>query len=266
MTYDPQAVINSYTRNAQCEDEAEKSLSLRTAIPREFIKRYLTPADHALDAGGGVGINAIMMAGICQSVTLLDITPRILELAQANIAGSGLEDRIQILAGDICDLKGFDEGAFSFVVCVGDALSYVLDRREKAIQELIRVARKGSILILGVDSKYGFLRLRLAQGKLEEAREILRTSETDCGMGPRTHLYTIAEMRSLLEGNGCQLLEVASTPSLSDTVDVTAFINSGQWEQLKELELQICSQPELLGVGLHLLFVARKTRNSTPAL
>jgi ubiquinone/menaquinone biosynthesis C-methylase UbiE len=266
MTYDPQAVINSYTQNAQCEDEAEKGLSLRTAIPREFIKRYLTPADHALDAGGGVGINAIMMAGICESVTLLDITLQILELAQTNITASGLEDRIQIVTGDICDLKDFGDGAFSFVVCVGDALSYVLDQREKAIQELVRVARKGSILVLGVDSKYGFLRLRLAQGRLGEASEILLTSETDCGMGPRTHLYTVAEMRSLLEGNGCQLLEVASTPSLSDTVDVTPFINTGQWEQLKELELEICSRPELLGVGLHLLFVARKSRNSAPTL
>jgi SAM-dependent methyltransferase len=226
--------------------------------------RYLTPADRALDAGGGVGINAIMMAGICESVTLLDITPRILELAQANITASGLGNRIRILVGDICDLKRFGDGVFSFVVCVGDALSYVLDRREKAIQELARVAERGSILILGVDSKYGFLRLRLAQGRLEEAGEILRTGETDCGMGPRTHLYTVAQMRSLLEENGCQLLEVASTPSLSDTVDVTPFIKADQWEQLKELELQICSRPELLGVGLHLLFVARKLWDSKP--
>jgi hypothetical protein len=102
------------------------------------------------------------------------------------------------------------------------------------------------------------MRLSLAQGKIEEAQEILRTGEIYCGMGPRTHLYTVSEMGSLLEQNGCKLIEVASTPSLTDTVDVAQYAETGQWEQLKALELEICSKPELLGVGLHLLFIAQK--------
>lgn len=258
MSYDPEEVIRSYNKNAEVEDQAEKNPSLRTEIPREFIRRHINPSDKALDAGGGVGINAIMMAGLCESVTLLDITPHILRLAQINIGNSSLQDRIQIVRGDICDLEEFKDGSFSFVVCVGDALSYVLDQREKAMEELVRVAEKGSTLILGTDSKYGFLRLRLAQGKIEEAWQILRTNETYCGMGPRTHLYTVSEMRSMLEKNGCRLLEVASTPSLSDTLDIAPYIEMNKWEELKELELAICSFPELLGTGLHLLFVAQK--------
>jgi ubiquinone/menaquinone biosynthesis C-methylase UbiE len=258
MSYDPAEVIRSYTANAEREDQAEKGRSLRTAIPREYIRRYIRPADRVLDAGGGTGVNAIMMAQGGASVTLLDITPQILELARRSIRDAGLQDRIEVVEGDICALDAFEDGRFSFVVCVGDALSYVLDRRAQAMRELVRVARRGATLVLGTDSRYGFLRLRLAQGKLAEAREILRTSETYCGMGPRSHLYTVDEMRSLLEENGCELIEVASTPSLSDTIDVAPYVESDQWEALKELELAIGSTPELLGTGLHLLFVARK--------
>lgn len=258
MSYDPEEIIRSYTEHAAREDQAEKGLSLRTEIPREYIRRYIRPVDHVLDAGGGTGINAIMMAGLCASVTLLDITPPILALARENIRRAGFHDRVQVIEGDICDLGAFKDGRFSFVVCVGDALSYVLDQREQAMRELVRVAKSGSTLILGTDSKYGFLRLKMAQGNLAGAMEILRTGETYCGMGPRSHLYTVAEMRSHLEGNGCRLIEVASTPSLSDTIDVSPYVESDQWEELKELELAICSTPELLGTGLHLLFVARK--------
>jgi len=200
----------------------------------------------------------MMMAGLCKSVTLLDITPEILELARGNIKDSGFQDYIQIHEGDICDLGAFEDGCFSFVVCVGDALSYVLDQREKAISELVRVAKSGSMLILGGDSKYGFLRLRLAEGKLDEALDILRTNETFCGMGPRTYLYTASEMRSMLERYGCRILEAASTPSLSDTIDTAPYIEMNKWEALKELEMEICTTPELLGAGLHLLFVAQK--------
>jgi ubiquinone/menaquinone biosynthesis C-methylase UbiE len=258
VRYDPEEIIRSYTEKAEAEDQAEKGLSLRTEIPREYIKRYLKSEDNVLDAGGGVGINAIMMAGICESVTLLDITPRILELARENVGRSGMEDRIDIVRGDICQLDQFDDGRFSFVVCVGDALSYALDRREKAISELVRVAEPGSFLVLGTDSKFGFLRLRLAEGDIEDAWRILRAAETRCGMGPRTHLYTVSEMERVLEASGCRLVDVASTPSLSDTIDVAQYVETDSWEELKALELEICSEPELLGTGVHLLFVAQK--------
>jgi ubiquinone/menaquinone biosynthesis C-methylase UbiE len=258
MPYDPSSVIESYTRNAEIEDEAEKKSSLRVEIPREFIKAHLTVSDVVLDAGGGTGINAIMMAERCKEVTLLDITPRILELAGQNIKETEVAQKIKLVRGDITDLSQFQDGAFTFIVCVGDAISYVLEERFKAIAELVRVAREGSTLVIGCDSKWGFMRMKLAQGLLDEAIEIYRTAETFCGMGPRTHLYTVSEMSELLERHGCDVLEVASTPTFTDTIDSSLYCDTGEWEKLRQLELEICTRPELLGMGLHLLFVAKK--------
>ncbi len=50
MPYDPQSIVESYEKNAELEDESEKGLSLRTGIPREFIKKYLKASDVVLDA------------------------------------------------------------------------------------------------------------------------------------------------------------------------------------------------------------------------
>ena len=264
MSYNPQAIREAYSQAAEEEDEAEKKPSLRTEIPREFIKKYLKPSDVVLDAGGGTGINAITMAQRCQKVTLLDITPKILDLAAVNIERAGLAGVIDVIEGDITELGQFDDGAFSFVVCVGDSISYVLDRREQAIDELVRVVKSGSILIVGCDSKYGFIGLHLRNNLLDKAVEICETSEC-YSVGARTHLYTVDEMTTLLESTGCEVLEVASTPTLADTIDKKAFFaelseqeSRDKWERLKALEMQICTKPELLGVGLHLLFVARK--------
>ena len=264
MSYNPQAIRKAYNQAAEEEDKAEKQPSLRTEIPREFIKRYLKASDVVLDAGGGTGINAIMMAQRCKKVTLLDITPRILELAAANIKDVGLAGEIDVIEGDITDLSRFDDGAFSFVVCVGDSISYVLDKRERAIDELVRVVRPNSILIIGCDSKYGFVGLHLRDNSLDKAIEIYETSEC-YSVGARTHLYTIEELTTLLESAGCEILEIASTPTLADTIDKRAFFAEldeeafqSKWKKLKALEMQLCTKPELLGVGLHLLFVARK--------
>jgi ubiquinone/menaquinone biosynthesis C-methylase UbiE len=178
MTYDPETVRKAYNRGADQEDQAEKIPSLRTEIPREFIKKHLKPSDVVLDAGGGTGINAMLMAQRCQAVTLVDISPKILELATANIRAAGLEEKIDLVEGDITDLQLYKDGEFSFVLCVGDAISYALDKGEQALRELVRVAQQGATLIIGCDSKYGFMRLNLGEGDLDEVLSIHRTNQT----------------------------------------------------------------------------------------
>lgn len=258
MKYNPQKVKRAYNKVADFEDKCEKELSLRTEIPRVFIRRYIKKSDTVLDAGGGTGINTIMMARFCRKVTLLDITPKILQLAEKNIKKARLQNKINIIEGDITDLRQFESSSFSFVVCVGDAISYVLNKRKKALSELVRVAQKGAYLIIGCDSKYGFMGDFLRQGKLKEALSINRFSECYDGMGSRTHLYTVSEMTRLLEKGGCDILEMASTPTLAETVDPGLYQKRSEWKRLKKLELELCTRPELLGIGDHLLFVVRK--------
>ena len=265
MSYDPLAAIDAYERNSAAEDAAETGGSLRVELPREFVRRYLQASDVVLDAGGGTGANAIVMAAVCQRVVLVDLTPAILRLAATNVVAAEVSEKVDIVQGDITDLRRFEDGSFSFVLCVGDAISYVMDKRFEALHELVRLAREGSILTVGCDSKLGFLRMMLADGELEEAQAIVDSGECFCGMGPRTHLYTVDEMREMLDAEGCDVIEVASTPTFADTIEVDRYSAALEWEKLRSIELESCTAPELLGMGLHLLFVARKRHvPSTP--
>ena len=258
MSYDPFDVIRAYEENAAEEQASEAEQALRVELPREFIRRYIRASDLALDAGGGTGANAILMAKVCRKVVLLDLTPAMLALASKNVVAAGVSETVELVQGDITDLRRFDDGSFTFLLCVGDAISYVLDKRFEAMRELVRVVREGSILIIGCDSKLGFLRLKLAHGEMDEALAIAKSPECFCGMGPRTHLYTVDEMTAMLEAAGCDVIEVASTPTFSDTLDTDQYSAPTQWAKLKALELEMCTRSELLGMGLHLLFVARR--------
>jgi ubiquinone/menaquinone biosynthesis C-methylase UbiE len=258
MKYNPKKIKQRYNEVANEEDRQEKKQTLRTEIPREFIKKYIKKTDVVLDVGGGTGINTIMMAKKSKHVTLLDISTEIINHAINNIKKAKLSSKIDVFEGDISNLKQFEDGQFSFVVCVGDAISYVLEKRFKALKELVRVAKKNSILVIGCDSKYGFMRQYLKDGNLQEALSINKTHETYCGMGPRTYVYDVNEMGQLLKDNGCEILEVASTPTITDTVDKKQFYEPKKWKKLKKLEMEICTKLELLGIGNHLLFIARK--------
>ena len=54
------------------------------------------------------------------------------------------------------------------------------------------------------------------------------------------------------------MLKVASTPTFADTIDKSMYDDDEKWRKLKALELEVCTKPELLGMGDHLLFIARK--------
>lgn len=266
MTYHPEAIRDIYDELAEAEDRFEKGFSLRNDIPREFIKKHLRARDVVLDAGGGAGINAIMMAQRCRKVTLLDISPGMLELARANIQDAGLSEKIDLVEGDITNLEQFGDAEFSFVVCLGGSLSYVLEQAPRAIQELVRVAKKQSILIIGCDAKYGFVKWMLGdhgecqldpECRLDAAIKVYEASEYEPGEGARAHLYIVAELTGLVQEAGCEILEMASTPTLVDSWDQSTYPESKR-NGLKALELKVCTIPELLGMGHHLFCVARK--------
>jgi len=258
MPYQPEAIRQTYDEIAAQEDDFEKGQALRNEIPREFIKKYLQPSDVVLDAGGGTGLNAILMAQRCTQVTLLDLSPRILEVAAHNIMSTGLAAKIKLIEGDITNLHAFADAAFSFVVCVGGSLLYVQEMGSQAVHELVRVAKPGALLIVGCDAKYGFIRWLLTTGHLDDALSAYEASQYEAGEGAYAHLYTVAELPQLLTGAGCEVLEIISTPTLVDTWEQNGY-STDQWQKLKALELQVCQAPELLGVGHHLFCVARKT-------
>ena len=198
------------------------------------------------------------MAQRCAQVTLLDLSPRILELAARNIKSAELTAKIDLIEGDITDLHAFPDAAFSFVACVGGSLSYVQEKGSQAVHELVRVAKPGALLIVGCDAKYGFIRWLLTTGQLDDALSAYEVSQYEAGEGAYAHLYTVAELTQLLTGAGCEVLEIVSTPTLVDTWEQNGY-SADQWQKLKALELQVCQAPELLGVGHHLFCVARKT-------
>jgi ubiquinone/menaquinone biosynthesis C-methylase UbiE len=257
MPYHPEAIRQAYDEIAAQEDDFEKGQALRNEIPREFIKKYLRPSDVVLDAGGGTGLNAILMAQRCTQVTLLDLSSRILELAARNVDHAGLATKIDLIEGDITNLHAFADAAFSFVVCVGGSLSYVQEKGSQAVHELVRVAKPGAILIVGCDAKYGFIRWLLTNGHLEDALSAYEVSQYEAGGGAYAQLYTVAELIQLLTEAGCEALEIASTPTMVDTWEQNAY-SAEQWQALKTLELKVCQMPELLGMGHHLFCVARK--------
>ena len=100
----------------------------------------ITSASRVLDVGCGVATTAIEIARRYGArVTAADISPLMLERAQASVQAAGVAGLVTVTPGDILALP-FRDGAFDVVIA--EAVTMFSDR-PKAAAELVRVTRPG---------------------------------------------------------------------------------------------------------------------------
>ena len=114
-------------------------IALEEAAVAELLSAV--PVGDALDAGCGTGRHAARLVALGHTVSGIDLTPEMLEIARANVPEASFE------VADLRELP-FPDSSFSVAVC-GLALAH-LPALDAAIGELARVLKPGGRLIISV--------------------------------------------------------------------------------------------------------------------
>lgn len=177
----------------------------------------LLPTDgralRVLDAGGGGGKYGTRFAERGHHVTVLDLSPGMLEQARASFSRAGLEERARFVVGNVLELP-FPDASFDLVFCEGDPVSYCMDEYPRAIRELVRVAVPGGPVVMGVDNRYEAFLGTLKYVKAADALEVLLTGKTKCPYGLPVHAFTLKEMQEAVKAAGAEIDEIFGKPVL----------------------------------------------------
>lgn len=143
--YKPQAIAEFF------DAFGEKEWERLTATPRDqvsfhihthYLQKFIKAGDSVLEAGAGAGRFTIELAKLGTTITVGDISKVQLELNKKYVTEAGFEKcvdaRVQL---DITNLAEFENNQFDAVVCYGGPLSYVLDKAEQAVNEMLRVTK-----------------------------------------------------------------------------------------------------------------------------
>ena len=151
---------NSPTNKAPDMDAYAHKLAVsnplsEAVIPSAIQALQLPPGSRGLDAGCGIGLQALLLAeavGPAGHVTGLDLSPQFLVHARKIAAEAGLSERISFQQGDVSRLP-FDNDTFDWIWsanCVGYAPVEPLP----SLRELTRVVKPGgSVAILAWSSE-----------------------------------------------------------------------------------------------------------------
>jgi 2-polyprenyl-3-methyl-5-hydroxy-6-metoxy-1,4-benzoquinol methylase len=118
--------------------EADAPARVSFHVYRRLLERHVRPGDRVLEVGAGAGRFTIELARLGAEVVVGDVSPRQLELNREKVAEAGCE---RCLEGryllDVTDLSRFPERSFDAVVCYGGPLSYIFDRADDVLREML---------------------------------------------------------------------------------------------------------------------------------
>lgn len=272
--YDPrkvQAFFDDYgTREV---DRFEQGLVSRINydLHRRLLARFVHAGDRVLDVGAGPGRFTIELARLGAWIAASDISPVQLDLHRRQVQLAGCEDAVlSRTLDDIVDLSRFREGEFDVALAFGGPLSYVFERRDEALSELLRVVRPGGRIVASVMSLIGTTSLFLS-GVLNfaqtEPQAVARINETGdlAGDLPGTHpchMYRWSELSDWLTKFPCRVLGASASGVLARgaTPDDAVLLQpeSARFLELVDWDEQFSQEPGALDLGTHILFALER--------
>ena len=239
-------------------------------VHAHYLEKYIAKGQRVLEIGAGAGRFTQILAGLGAQILVADISSVQLDLNKRFAAELGFREAVldwqQV---DICDLSRFEPDSFDRVVAYGGPFSYVLDKRDLALSECLRVLRSGGLLLCSVMSLWGSAHGRLdgvlslpvsMNQRITSTGDIIPATFPD-RKGNFMHMFRANELKEWLEQKHLTIVNISSSNSISLTWNemLKEIRNDTQkWNELLRMELEACADDGCLNMGTHLIVVARK--------
>jgi ubiquinone/menaquinone biosynthesis C-methylase UbiE len=250
-------------------ERLEQHCPVEFAITCRYLRRYVPSGSIVADVGVGVGHYAELLARMNCLVSLVDISPNLLQAARERLVASGLGDQVKgVHRASATELGCLDSGRFDIVLMLGP-FYHLRDpaERQEAVNEARRVLKRGGILFAAGVNRLAYLRDLFR----EDPEEVLTRKDfherflVDGKLDPKhappigyAHLTTVSEFRGLFAG---AFEERVLTGTESFTTAWQGKLTSLRAET-REAWLDLVEAtgilPEGLGQSDHFLFIGRK--------
>lgn len=249
--------------------------SIIEAIIKKHIPQNIAEDSVILDAGGGTGRWIIRLSSMYKSKFILyDLSEDMLIQARQNLEKTGVKSKVQIIQGDITDMRAVKNNSVDYIISVYNPISFVY-QKEKAVAEMFRVLKKsGTMFIMGqgyYNAIYSKINNYSASAKeLDELESEFLVKWNS--YVPPLNIFSKESLEDLLKEAGFGNIvsygvTVFAQPGLED-FDLENKQKSKISERLEndpkffkkvfELEMKFNGSPETVNRGMNIISVAKK--------
>jgi ubiquinone/menaquinone biosynthesis C-methylase UbiE len=223
----------------------------------ELLKTYLPKNRNAkiLDAAGGTGRITVPLARMGYSVTLCDISPKMLEKGKQKLLKYGVLNKVEIVECDVCNLC-FPDETFDFVLC--------WDGGSESTKELIRVTKKGGKISIFLVNKWAVAVSNFCKNP-NSALTLIKSSPSYYKDEYGKHwAVSPEEAKNFFEAEGIKAIDTYAVCGWEDMLSIPKkILKSSRWDkkffnQVTEMLLKLSKEPSVKGMSRHLVLYGEK--------
>lgn len=256
---DIESVRRMWDEHADTYDEWYETFegAVEHYVDWQLLERYL-PEDRdakILDAAGGTGRMTLPLAKMGYSVTLCDISLRMLDAAKQKLLKEGLSDRVKISECNVRNLP-FPNESFDFVIC--------WDGMIEAAKEFVRVTKKGGKISIFLMNKWGAAIDKFYKDIDSTLTSIKSTPSYFNDEEERHGAVSVEEARKLFEADGIRVIDIYAVCGWMDVLSIPQkVLESHNWDekffrQVTEMVLRLSKEPSVKGMSRHLVLYGER--------
>lgn len=159
-------------------------------IKLDLTREYFTPESNVLEFGCGTGSTAILHAPFVKHIDAMDVSKRMIEIAEAKLAPEGIEN----VKFSVADMDSFRARPETYDVALGLNILHLLDDRMAAMAQVYQALKPGGYFV----SSTMCLREKLMFRLMEPLFPIMH----GLGQWPRVFRMTAKRLQSDIESCG----------------------------------------------------------------
>jgi S-adenosylmethionine-dependent methyltransferase len=238
--------------------EGRLRLDLAFANLQEFLPQATQPL-RALDLGCGTGALGVRLAQLGFHVTLMDVTPEMLELAKTAAQAAGVAERIALTRGDAAQIATlFHPQSFDVILC-HNVLEFVDDPPFVLRAAALALRNSTSILSVLVRNQPGeVLKAALLSADLAAAEQILTSEWADESLyGGKVRLFNANGLHAMLEAASLATEATRGVRVISDYLP-PKISRTDEYAAIFELERKLGRHPEFTAMARYTQCLAHR--------
>ncbi|WP_029232890.1 class I SAM-dependent methyltransferase [Butyrivibrio sp. VCB2006] len=257
-----QEIVSGFYNQYEEEGRLDRSVHgrLEFATTMNYIHRYVGKNSKILEVGAGTGRYSIALAKESMDVTAVELVDKNLEILKAN--GAGL-DNLKAYQGDATRLDQFADGSFDVTLVLGPLYHlYEKDDINKAIDEAIRVTKKGGVVMYAFISVFAIMYAEYFYGNWAAGQEENFTKDYKVRHFKEQLFtgYDVTEFEQLFEGKDITWITTTGVDGLLQPIEERPDfkMSDEDFKAMADWYLAFSEKRELLGHTNHLLYICRK--------